>query len=245
MSTHAHSFCSDAKDNWRTLNRRFYELYGPFPGAIVETSGTTAWKSFDEQKHLIYRASQFVMVENRMSTFLDARMDLLARYPDKDQRPLLANGDICTVTMDMFRKNQPVSACCLDLLSSAGDEAWWRDTGPVIWSMIQKGVEVLGNFCLIMNHTLDLPMEDPKLRSERVRTHTRCICKWFQQWEVSPERLLGAGPSKQAEAVENSRMVGQLGAFQVYRGEDHKLRMLTIRLSFNREVVKIDQEPRS
>lgn len=251
MSTHAHSFTSDQKDQWRQRNDDFYRKLRPLhkngklTGCVVETAGSTGPLSFGHMADQLRSPKDFVLVEIRPATWIKTAKTLCRSYTDPAARPRLEKGEAVSVALRMLRSGEAVAALTLDVCDMVGSQTWWTSYGSILKDTALRSIEALGAFALILNHTLDLPPNktfDPA--SERLKKHVLYLCQTFKGWGATPERFLGKRPSEQAAVADERSFVGRLGSFEIYLGEGRKFRMATVRMMLEPGRMMIDQEPR-
>jgi hypothetical protein len=100
----------------------------------------------------------------------------------------------------------------------------------LIRSLVQRGLDLFGEFALCWNQDLDAVVRRRKDRGQSLRQHADLVCRALQGClpcrDLTTEMLLPVGSEEQIAAG----FVGTLGAFEIYRGATRGHRMANLRL---------------
>jgi hypothetical protein len=100
----------------------------------------------------------------------------------------------------------------------------------LVRGLVVRGLERFGEFALFWNQDLDAVVRRGNKRGQALRRHAELVCRALKgclpRRELTPDMLLPEGSEEQID----SRFVGVIGAFEVYRGKARGHRMANLRL---------------
>src|SRR5262245_2088001 len=101
---------------------------------------------------------------------------------------------------------------------------------PLIRGLVQRGLDAFGEFALFWNQDLDAVVRRRQDRGQALRRHADMVCdvlrRCLPRRELTSDMLLPEG----SEQAMDTRFVGVLGAFEVYRGSIRGHRMANLRV---------------
>jgi hypothetical protein len=120
-------------------------------------------------------------------------------------------------------------------------EVWWEKNRLQLREMVTLGSKKCPSFTIILNHCLDRGGDPGTTVANRIKVHAKGLAEAFKDWGLTEKSLLkGAEP-----AMSTPGFTGRAGPYRLYSSEDHRLRMITIRLAFNTRLkrAQVDRRP--
>lgn len=232
--SNTHHFPSPEKEGWRERSLVFYIKPSPllnqdhkFVGPVLETFGTMGLRSHTLLLPYLTSSGVFFGAEDDIATFIRVALELSRLEPD--QRPSLIRNDI-------FEAARLIEAAIVnyDLPNQVGSSKWWDKYGRFVKDTAQNSVTRYGSHIIVINHTLDTMDGDTQGTAvDRLYRQANGLCQVFRPWGLTRERLLGTDPKALLVANDRAFKRGYIGAFDIYKGSNNKLRMATVRLRFD------------
>ncbi len=101
---------------------------------------------------------------------------------------------------------------------------------PLIRGRVQRGLDTFGEFALFWNQDLDAVVRRRQGRGQALRRHAEMVCEALRgclpRRELTSTMLL---PNGSEEKIESGHL-GELGAFEIYRGSVRGHRMANLRI---------------
>jgi hypothetical protein len=185
-----------------------------------ELMGETGFLTLDMlEREGVLAAGGFVGVDldrSRIEGFRERRPDL---------KWIAGNLYECLDARELAR----VGVLNLDEYGEVGNRSAWVDF-PLIRGLVQRGLDLFGEFALFWNQDLDAVARRGKDRGAALRSHAHMVAETLSgclpRRELNSTMLLPKG----GEDRINGGYVGVLGAFEVYRGKKAGHRMANLRV---------------
>ena len=132
---------------------------------------------------------------------------------------------------DILPQLNDVGVLNLDIYGKVGYDKDYYDLS-LIKVLITKSIKKLGEFILFYNKDLDATARQKIKRGDALRYHSDRICEVFKDY--LPNRQfdsLNLLPKNAEEKIENG-FVGQIGAYEIYKGKTNGHRMANLRIIF-------------
>jgi hypothetical protein len=158
---------------------------------------------------------------------IDTDFNLINNY--KQQRPDLQW--FSENIFDIIPKLNNIGVLNLDIYGNINNKRDYFNLG-LIKNLIIKSVERFGEFILFYNKDLDGVVREKKNIGISLRQHTNKICEIFNGY--LPNRILNSLsilPEKSEQEIDNG-FIGQIGAYEIYKGKSKGHRMANLHLIF-------------
>ena len=231
------------KNPWRSNNIRFLEgrsglwdTEGKLKYSYYEFVGLSGSEMYRLLEERLCTPKQFIGADHDAEAIQYHRMRdvpwTTALVQDGYSKAEEMAGYSATQRQPLGLAGHPVAIYGFDDYASVGTKSWWDTEASQLRQIVAKTLEQAGVCYLIINNTLDrIPDRVPA-----VEEHTKRFCDAFGSWGLTEEMLLG--PKRRFLTRVAQGELGHFGGYEIYRSQDRKLRMATIRLEFTARGVR-------
>lgn len=215
------------KPEWRERTLKFVRKAKPlWDGdtlrcSVIDTMGMSGGNSFALWRPYLTQPMQFIGCDHDIETVFHWRANVLNTMPI-GERFQVAHGDVYRLSATT---DSPLGVFLFDGMDQAGLASWWDTHRGLLRQIVTSSIRRWGTAVVVINKTID--RSDGAARELDLYAHE--LAQTFYEYGVTKAGLLGSNPNVETLKRGDHQYVG---AFEIYRSDDHVLRMATIRLCF-------------
>lgn len=160
---------------------------------------------------------------------------IMSHLLDKVPFPL-TYGDIFAAALHMLQTKEGPKLGVLNCDTTNGIRPqWWDRKLEPLRRIVDLGTASCPKFCLILNHTLDRGGLPQTKTIDRLRTERDGILQVFTGWNLTTKDFAGMEVASQPGfAPRSEEEPTWAGPFEVYHSRNKTVRMVTLRMAFDR-----------